>query len=195
MKTKALSLTTPLVQAFIDGPRFGHYPKRETRRLEKSDKPPWKIGEVLWIREPAEIFRLIYEDSKEPKCVRLWYPADEEPSAWIDWPKRLKWRPNDTVNERCPNGVFREGARHFVRVTHVWKHLLNNMNGFDATNEGIPLRPFDPGLTHAGHCELLIQDFAEMWDGIYPCRSFLTNPIVWACRFEPCERPKEETAS
>jgi hypothetical protein len=138
----------------------------------------------MWIREPAVI-----EEALEYKgtCsfVRLKYLADGYVSELIPYPDRLKWMPR--VGYGVPNGVFKEGARAFVRVKRVWWELLNDISNADILDEGTI--PYESDRDYTGQECVGFYDcyevaFHDLWDSVYPDRPWAQNPPVCACQFE-----------
>jgi len=197
-KPKALTLTRELAAAYIRGQKrrtrrpFSPLPKAHTVELidpyTVSDgatifEPPSYPDDVLWLREPA-----IVDAIRADPClfVRLRYPADGGLSEWIEYPHRLTWTPK--INHGCPNGVFREGARHYALVENVWFHRLCDTTPTDAWLEGAPSVPYDPTADETDLNNALLNSFFTLWDNLYAHYSPFqspANPWVWARALSP----------
>ena len=97
-------------------------------------KPKYKVGDVLWVREPAKVIEINdYQD-----CFTFKYLADnkEETLSYLD-----KWENEDGMTvprwvENCqgvPNGCIKEMARIFLKVTNVRVERLQDMNMYEET--------------------------------------------------------------
>ena len=101
-------------------------------------KPKYKVGDVLWVREPAKVIEINdYQD-----CFTFKYLADnkEETLSYLD-----KWENKDGMTvprwvENCqgvPNGCIKEMARIFLKVTNVRVERLQNISDEDCLKDGI----------------------------------------------------------
>lgn len=114
-------------------------------------------GSRLWIRERARVLKV--RGPAERLLVLLGYD-DGGKSEWLPYPSRLK----PPVEGHCiPNGVHREGARHFLEVVGVRAERVTEISADDAVLEGI--NPSEAaGL---GGDESLRQAYFALYDSIY----------------------------
>jgi len=120
--------------------------------------PKHQQGDRLWVRERARV--LEYAHGARGPMVRLAYEVDGTASAWLPYPSRLR---EPTVGHCIPNGVHREGARHFLEVADVYAERVAELSADDAVLEGI--NPSD--VAGLGGDESLRQAFFAIYDSIY----------------------------
>jgi hypothetical protein len=150
-------------------------------------KSPYKIGDVLWVRET------FYKTEAPELEGAYYYKALLDPS-WI-----FKWKPS----------IFmpKEACRIFLKVTDVKVERLNDISEEDAIAEGVLFdKQFD--LFHCYICkdkghkggDLLCEDgfykeakqsFECLWESINGKGSWNKNPFVFVIKFERIEKPKD----
>lgn len=118
--------------------------------------PPFGVvGQRLWIRERARVIAahggIIHHG--ETVSVTIEYALDVARRD-VPWPDRLAV---PTVGHCIPNGVHREGARHFLEVVEVRAELVADISEQDALLEGIE---------HQSG-EWAIASFFALYDSIY----------------------------
>ena len=94
----------------------------------------YKIGETLWVREPARVFSssddvyMEYEYLADGLCDKIEYPErfTNPLSKWI------------AECQGIPNGCIKEMARIFLKVTDVRVELLQDITFGDIIKEGYP---------------------------------------------------------
>lgn len=134
--------------------------------------PFGKPGSLLWVRERARILAF----SAAMESVRLRYEVDGAESDFVPFPDRLT---NPGVGRCIANGVHREGARHFWRVTEVRMQRACDISEADALAEGFEasIDQFD------GHYTLTARElFRAVFDGLYGPDAW--EQWVWAISFE-----------
>lgn len=134
-------------------------------------KPPYKTGDVLWVRETWSPVNV------RPR--RYIYKADVDRSIGEGVGLPLCWHPSI----RMP----KEAARIFLRVTDVRVERLQAMSHEDAEQEGC--------WCDEGGLEMPLDKFAEVWDSTIkpadrPTYGWEANPWVWCIEFERCEKPE-----
>lgn len=168
-------------------------------------KPPYKTGDVLWVRETFRDLP-ITPDGKMLNHVFYYYKADGDlrPIGWRD-----NWRPSIHMPK--------EAARIFLRVTDVRAERLQNITEDDVCAEGAePLiqcpyehPTYGPDGTLedmcwntdcCGGCEYIGKSYGELfgeliWDSTIkpadqPTYGWEVNPWVWVIEFERCEKPE-----
>lgn len=168
-----------------DGSFTGIYEYDEDERMfENQLIPPYKSGDILYVRETWERFECWNCEGdergncpKEPKksvldkaCGCYMYRATDEISG------DAKWHPSIHMPK--------EAARIWLKVTNVRVERLQDMTDDDAEAEGC----FDYTSTALG--------FPDVWESTIK-KSDLdrygwdANPWVWVIEFERCEKPKE----
>ena len=153
-------------------------------------KPKYKVGDVLWVREPAKVIEINdYQD-----CFTFKYLADnkEETLSYLD-----KWENKDGMTvprwvENCqgvPNGCIKEMARIFLKVTNVRVERLQEAELQDICEEGYPegYQPFyfTSDLKRELHENKMDDSWINLWnstakDGY----KYLDNPYVFVYEFE-----------
>jgi hypothetical protein len=169
-----------------DGSFTGIYEYDEDERMfENQLIPPYKSGDILYVRETWERFECWNCEGdergncpKEPKksvldkaCGCYMYRATDEISG------DAKWHPSIHMPK--------EAARIWLKVTNVRVERLQDMTDDDAEAEGC----FDYTSTALG--------FPDVWESTIK-KSDLdrygwdANPWVWVIEFERCEKTQEE---
>lgn len=104
----------------------------------------YRIGEVLWVREPADV----YDISLDYKSIVGSYRSDRKHTDMIEFPERLlrdgKLPDWAMYREGIPNGCIREMARTFIRITNIRVERLNEISEEGAIAEGISEVGFIP---------------------------------------------------
>ncbi|MBP3538571.1 MAG: ASCH domain-containing protein [Oscillospiraceae bacterium] len=133
--------------------------------LCKGLKPPYRPGDILYVRETWAAWSPTYGMAPE-----LHYKANGENLPG------LKWRPSIHMP--------REAARLFLRVTDVRVEQLQNITPEECISEGLSREPLDEvgGVFIRGM-------YADLWDStIKPADHDLygwdANPWVWVIQFE-----------
>ena len=152
-------------------------------------KPKYKVGDVLWVREPAKVIEINdYQD-----CFTFKYLADnkEETLSYLD-----KWENKDGMTvprwvENCqgvPNGCIKEMARIFLKVT-VRVERLQEAELQDICEEGYPegYQPFY--FTSDLKRELHENKMDDWWINLWNSTAkdgykYLDNPYVFVYEFE-----------
>lgn len=155
--------------------------KRQTRRPAKGKPAPWRVGDLLWVRECFALF--VAPNGAEGVAYRANCP--ENRFTWAEDGEIAemvvaRWAPSIHM-PRC-------ASRITLRVTGVRTEPLQSMREEDALAEG-----FDPIPAHGkwviaprhegGHWSAR-QAFAATWDAIYPAMPWASNPWVWVVRFK-----------
>jgi hypothetical protein len=186
---KPILFSTPMVQAILDGrktmTRRGIRPQprhvyddymggwdccTEGHCHLCEPKPPYKPGDILWVRETwfENEECLLYKASK--------YENTKEYHGRNGW-VQIKWRPS----------IFmpREAARIFLRVTNVRVERLQDITEEDAIAEG-----FCKGMQFCGEnssaAHTARQAYMWYWDILNVKRGYgwSVNPWVWVISFE-----------
>jgi hypothetical protein len=134
-------------------------------------KPPYKPGEVLYVRETWAVSGgvIIYKADPVFTNCKSWY------TAWI-------WRPSIHMP--------REAARIFLKVTSVRVERLKDITEADAHAEGA-MFPFCP-IT-VDYCTDSIGWFGALWNELNakkPEYLWGESPWVWVIGFERTEAVK-----
>ena len=158
-------------------------------------KPPYKSGDVLWVRET---FRVDYL-SNIVGSGRVRYKADGSyadihfSADRYDMMRRAQRKPGWRPNENMP----REVARIFLRVTDIRAERLREITKIEAQQEG--QQECTGGIMACGgpdsclDCEASYQNalrwFSSVWDSTIKSADRTTcgwdaNPWVWVIEFE-----------
>ena len=120
IKEKPILFSTDMVRAITDGR------KTQTRRIAKTDKPPYIAGDILYVRETwaqAQNGEYLY------KAHPMYCGMDD-----ADFP--FAWKPSIHMPKTA--------ARIFLEVTQVRKERLQDIREEDAKAEGVELcSPFE----------------------------------------------------
>ena len=175
---KPILFKTEMVRAILAGR------KTVTRRICKSDKPPCKAGDVLWVRETWDFLpcvtcgerrdcpenhpgRMETADGLTDGCFLYRATDGDRP---IFGTGHL-WRPSMHMPKAA--------ARIFLKVTSVRYQNIQDITDEEAKAEGLGDR----------------REFVNLWITMTPKDrvardGWAANPDVWVIRFEVCEKPK-----
>lgn len=136
-------------------------------------KPRYKVGEVVYLKEPYEI-TTGYSDN------RVIYKFDNDPEF-----KQVKWA----------NKMFmpRQYARYFIKITNVRVERLQEIGYLDIYAEGFDQSLYESQREPVGvDMDMLEQDWVTLWNSINkPPFDWATNPWVWVYEFELTEKPNQ----
>ena len=162
--------------------------KTQTRRL----KTKWKVGDVLWVREPVEITNFLQtgSSSEGDYAEKIWYkyPSDGA-EDYMDVPDRFESTPSYMKNlHRIPNGCIKEMARTFLREIDVREEFLQDISQEDAKAEGASqIKVFTHPDRSKKYLDLVdyIDNFKIIWNSTAPKGSkWEDNPKVKVIVFE-----------
>ena len=153
-------------------------------------KPKYKVGDVLWVREPAKVIEINdYQD-----CFTFKYLADnkEETLSYLD-----KWENKDGMTvprwvENCqgvPNGCIKEMARIFLKVTNVRVERLQDITAINMDSDMGTISPIISKLIEIDDYIKLQNKYKKYWnstakDGY----KWEDNPYVFVYEFERIEK-------
>lgn len=183
---------TEMVRAILDGRKTAT--RRVVKERELIDRPPYRPGDILYVRETFKIDYL----SNVLGSGRIHYKADNayrdftfEPERY-EMMRRAQLKPGWRPSENMP----REAARIFLRVTEVRVERLHEITEEQARAEGVKGwmaatdRDWDKNpnhllaFRHAWNSTLKKSDRALYgWDA---------NPWVWVIAFERISREEAE---
>lgn len=213
MAIKPILFNTEMVRAILDGR------KSCTRRVVKPQptarygaqciKPPYQLGDILYVRETWERFECWNCEGdergncpKEPKksvldktCGCYMYRATDEISG------DAKWHPSIHMPK--------EAARIWLKVIDVRVERLQEMKPVDVIKEGAYPDCWDCLNTYGesgsqccygteeqcSQCDEVMMEWEKLWTSTIK-KSDLdrygwdANPYVWVISFERCEKPK-----
>ena len=147
--------------------------------------PLGRVGDKLWVKETiyGQYEQKIRKDApknwNDSKSIydlgNYWYAADNvDPNEeWTVYTSAI----------HCP----RWAARLILEITEVRVEQLQEISGTDAFNEGLAIYegckvslPSERKLV----AEMYRDQFAKLWNGIYPEYSWDKNPFVWVQKFK-----------
>jgi hypothetical protein len=164
-----------------------------TRRIAKSEKPPFVVGDILYVRETW--------------CINTFgthYRADWPNGACPEMDGDDRWHPSIHMGKDI--------ARIFLRVKSVERGPLRGMEVADFQKEGVKPQNRPDGCKCAWAQEgcterpcknrnayewwRYMTSFRKLWDSTLPTASVQTlgwkaNPDVWVIEFERTERPAD----
>lgn len=147
------------------------YPNQYMENIIGYIRPPYKVGDVLYVRETWNGMRT--GNVQVGYQTTYWYKADDN----TENPDN-KWRPSIHMPK--------EAARIWLKVTDVRAERLKDMSCDDALSEGItPVIENNTGLP--AYNPLL--DFIELWESTINKQDLNkygwdANPWVWVIKFE-----------
>lgn len=154
-----------------DGSFAGIYEYDEDERMfENQLIPPYKPGDVLYVRETF----------MQAAAHTFWYKADD--NSWIS--EGLHWHPSIHMPK--------EAARIWLKVTDVWVERLQDITSEQIYREGAEVE--EPFVLNG---EEKRYAFSVLWNSTIK-KSDLdrygwdANPYVFVIEFERCEKPEEE---
>lgn len=184
---KPILFNTEMVRAILAGE------KTCTRRIAKSEKPPFVVGDILYVRETW--------------CINTFgthYRADWPNGACPEMDCDDQWHPSIHMGKDI--------ARIFLRVKSVERGPLRGMEVADFQKEGVKPQNRPGGCKCAWAQEGCMErpcenrdayewwrymtSFRKLWDSTLPAASVRTlgwkaNPDVWVIEFERTERPAD----
>lgn len=201
MTIKPILFNTEMVRVILDGR------KSCTRRVVKPQptarygaqciKPPYQLGDILYVRETWERFECWNCEGdergncpKEPRksvlyktCGCYMYRATDEISG------DAKWHPSIHMPK--------EAARIWLKVTNVRVERLQEITVDGCHREGINIETsaVTDGETLNRNHDFSLEKFETLWDSTVK-KSDLdrygwnANPYVWVIEFERCEKPE-----
>lgn len=149
--------------------------------------PIGRVGDRLWIKETiygCHEHKIRKEAPKKWDASKsiydlgdYWYSADEfdhdEPFVWTVYTSAI----------HCP----RWAARLILEITEVQVQQLQDITGEDVFAEGLAIYEGNRvSLPSEGKlvAEMYRDQFAKLWNGIYPEYSWDKNPFVWVQKFK-----------
>ena len=141
----------------------------------KTQEPPYKVGDVLYVRETwNEVTNgYIYKATNEPVMVNGYKIS-------------LRWRPSIHMPKAA--------ARIFLRVTSVRVERLHDMTVEDCHKEGVNIATssITDGETLKRNHDFSLEKFETLWDSTIKhdqlkYYGWESNPYVWVIEFERVE--------
>ena len=174
------------VEAVLNSPYHKAHPEVEDKQIiSKLCNPPYKTGDILYVRETWCALPVNEAGHMRGHCV-YYYRADGDlrPEGW-----RGKWHPSIHMPK--------EAARIWLKITDVRVGRLQDVTEDEAKAEGAinnmgfihsPENEYDRIHTAREH-------FIKIWNSTIK-KSDLdsygwdANPWVWVIEFERCEKPE-----
>lgn len=151
------------------------------------ERAPYQPGDIIWVREPGKVTavgRGAWGQKPFNLPIRVNYLADGTsldmtlPNRFIRESGAPSWY---RLSCGIPNGIFKEAARLFLKVTAVRVERIQDISQGDAEAEG---------MADWEHYECARDEFKDLWCNLYP-GSWESNEWVWVYEFERTERPAE----
>lgn len=165
--------------------------------LSKRWNPPYKTGDILYVRETWCALPVNEAGHMRGHCV-YYYRADGDlrPEGW-----RGKWHPSIHMPK--------EAARIWLKVMNVRVEQLQEMKPVDVIKEGAYPDCWDCLNTYGesgsqccygteeqcSQCDEVMMEWEKLWTSTIKksdldCYGWDANPWVWVIEFERCEKPK-----
>lgn len=149
-------------------------PDAETGSCVERLRAPWRVGDVLWVREAWA------SRQEGPFTFSVWYRSNGKPNVL-----GVRWRPSIHLPRRF--------ARLFLRVTAVRAERVNAISEEDARAEGVlPRFEVDVATFVMGRpiTSTHVIGFKHAWDSMHGAGAFASGAWVWAITFERMEAPR-----
>ncbi len=166
--------------------RVGKYGFGEDGKVLSYCKPPYQVGDILYVRETWSTL----DDSPYDNYVyRTDYGITEDDSFP---PSMFKWR--------SPARMPKEAARIFLRVTGVRVERVQDISEDDAFSEGAGETELYNEAEHYSIGGINIKEgspaqcaFAGLWDDLHAKKGYGwdVNPWAWVYEFEQIDLKKE----
>jgi len=185
MAEKPIIFSPVMVKAILEGR------KTQTRRL--TNKLKYRVGDVLYVREPfvnlihfAKIDGKLKQDSLWNRNIRtILYLADIP--AWQR--KQLKGKVSPAIH------MPKEFSRIKLEVTNVRREHLQDISDEDLRAEGVEVMRFiEEGWASCSTDRVIRPDreiFAHYWNNLRKFRKndkWEDNPVVWVIEFKVLKR-------
>ena len=198
MAIKPILFNTEMVRAILDGrksctrrlvkndledvlnsPYHKAHPEVEDKQIiSKLCNPPYKTGDILYVRETWCALPVNEAGHMRGHCV-YYYRADGDlrPEG-----RRGKWHPSIHMPK--------EAARIWLKVTNVRVERLHEITSEQICREGVEVE-----YPHALNGEEKRYAFSTLWNSTIKKSDIDTygwdaNPWVWVIEFERCEKPE-----
>lgn len=168
------------VEAVLNSPYHKAHPEVEDKQIiSKLCNPPYKTGDILYVRETWCALPVNEAGHMRGHCV-YYYRADGDlrPEGW-----RGKWHPSIHMPK--------EAARIWIKIMNVRVERLQKISAESALAEGA-----DKYIhTNGGLDEnMTITSFIGIWNSTIKKSDidrygWDANPWVWVIEFERCEKP------
>lgn len=167
------------VESVLNSPYHKAHPEVEDKQIiSKLCNPPYKTGDILYVRETWCALPVNEAGHMRRHCV-YYYRADGDlrPEGW-----RGKWHPSIHMPK--------EAARIWLKVTDVRVERLQEITAEGIRNEGISSM-----AVHAGDMEIALKEWENLWNSTIKksdldSYGWEANPWVWVIEFERCEKPE-----
>lgn len=185
------------VEAVLNSPYHKAHPEVEDKQIiSKLLNPPYKTGDILYVRETWCALSVNEAGHMRWHCV-YYYRADGDlrPEGW-----RGKWHPSIHMPK--------EAARIWLKVMNVRVERLQEMKPVDVIKEGAYPDCWDCLNTYGesgsqccygteeqcSQCDEVMMEWEKLWTSTIKksdldCYGWDANPWVWVIEFERCEKP------
>lgn len=165
--------------------------KSMTRRIKSlGGKPPYKVGEVLYVRERHKCRNWFSKNGDwMAEVVYADQTIAEVPITDADLDKIIdRKRPGSWLPGRYMLASF---ARDHIRVTAIRSERLRAITEADARAEGVEQvgQWYRNYLGTSNFLSSAVQSFQSLWQSIHGPESWAANPEVWVIEFQNCEKP------
>lgn len=167
------------VESVLNSPYHKAHPEVEDKQIiSKLCNPPYKTGDILYVRETWCALPVNEAGHMRGHCV-YYYRADGDlrPEGW-----RGKWHPSIHMPK--------EAARIWLKVTGVRVERLQDITPEQIGREGVEVE-----YPHVLNGEEKRHAFSTLWNSTIKKSDLCSygwdaNPYVWVISFERCEKPE-----
>ena len=182
MKDKGILLKPDMAKAADEGR------KTQTRRIKKSDKCPYAVGQRLYLKETHYRHGYWVRNGKTKTGKRAWcFVGSTKPEEWLFEPPdfaRVEQDSYHTIGWYKRSKLFmpKRFARRWFVVTAVRAERLQDISDADAIAEGLPTIECDATAGYVNGKP--VKMFACLWESIHGPGSWEMNPWNWVVTFE-----------
>ncbi len=176
------------IQKDIEGETHGKNPDGDTWRKLRSyieKKPPYRRGDILYVRETWSFLPCIECMDEGPACSVdsvVYDDGDIESEGCFVYkashprPEKVNWTPSIHMPKQA--------ARIWLKVIDVRVEQLQDIGVIDCQREGIDISQ-----------DAIFKRFSILWDSTVKEKDvyrygWKSNPWVWVIEFEKCEKPE-----
>lgn len=157
----------------------GNFKNIVNAKIKVYKKPPYRIGDVLYVRET-------WSGIKGGNLKKYVYKATDKYPFGYKYIVKFKWKPSIHMPK--------EAARIFLKVTDVRVEKLQDITEKQARAEGVDGRCLGAsngcsGTLSTNVCDFSVEAFQTLWDSTVNKKeldkySWNANPYVWVIKFE-----------
>lgn len=166
--------------------------KTETRRLDKNGKPTYKVGDIVYLKEPTQIIKCDQSPESRQWSALARYFWLFETSFWVDVTDAdvdlLNKRKSGLDSKQNQLFMLKSLARYSIKITGVENQNLFDIDDDSAIAEGILCHPEEElylnYLNDSYEFFCPIASYMSQWDKLHGSENTATNPKVWVYKYQ-----------